>query len=71
MQYLGYQISAAGIGTAKEKVQAVLKAPTPTNTGELQSFLGLVNYYGRFISNLASICNPLNCLLQKSAVWRW
>ena len=44
VQYLGYQISAAGIGTAKEKVEAALKAPTPFNTGELRSFLGLVNY---------------------------
>ena len=57
MQYLGYQISAAGIRTAREKVEVVLKAATPTKTGELRSFLVLVNY-----------CNPLNCLLQKSAV---
>ena len=38
---------------------------------ELPSFLGLVNYYGRFISNLATVARPLNILLRKNCQWKW
>ena len=44
VQYLGYRISAAGIRAAREKIEVVLKAATPTKTGELRSCLVLVNY---------------------------
>ena len=39
--------------TSSEKVQAVLNAPPPTDLGELQSFLGLVNYYRKLIRYLS------------------
>ena len=38
---------------------------------ELRSFLGLVNYYGRFIPNLATVARPLNMLLRKNCQWKW
>ena len=47
--YLGYCISAEGIHTDDENVAAVVNAPRPQNQRQLRSFLGLVNYYGRFI----------------------
>ena len=37
----------------------------------LRSFLGLVNYYGKFLPNLASVASPLYNLLQKNAPWVW
>ena len=43
VQYLGHQIDAQGLHTT---------APIPKNVQELRSFLGLLNYYGRFIANL-------------------
>ena len=46
-------------------------APAPTNVAELRSFLGLVNYYGRFISNLATRLQPLNQLLHQRETWKW
>ena len=42
-----------------------------TNTSELHSFLGLVNYYGRFIPSASTGLHPLNRLLQKGATWAW
>jgi hypothetical protein len=48
-----------------EKVQAVVDAPRPTNTQQLRSFLGLVNYYHKFLPNLATILHPLNRLLEQ------
>ena len=57
--------------TADSKVEAVLRAPAPTNIATLRSFLGLVNYYGKFIPTLATTLAPLYSLLQKSKRWSW
>ena len=71
VKYLGYLIDAKGIHTTPEKVAAIINAPEPKNTTELRSFLGLVNYYGKFIKNLSSIAHPLNRLLCKNTKWKW
>jgi hypothetical protein len=41
------------------KVAAIMEWPTPSTKVELQSFLGLANYYRRFISNLSAVVAPL------------
>ena len=71
IQYLGNVISAEGIKSSQGKVRALLEAPSPTNTQPLRSFLGAVNYYRRFISNLSTILAPLNQLLQQGRKWSW
>lgn len=43
----------------------------PRNITEVSSFLGMINYYGRFISNLSSILYSLNNLLHKNTAFRW
>jgi len=53
VEYLGHRISENGVHITKEKMQAVLDASEPRNVQELQSFLGLLNYYAKFIPNLA------------------
>ena len=63
VENFGYQVTQAGLGTAEGKVKAMLEAPRPKNATELRSFLGMVKYYGRFIQNLATLCQPLNRLL--------
>lgn len=52
-------------------MDAVLKAPRPENVGQLRSFLGLVNYYAKFLPNIATVLHPLNSLLQLKSVWKW
>ena len=54
-----------------DKVQAVQQAPTPKNVSELKAFLGLLNYYGKFMPNLATTLSPLYNLLRESTKWRW
>lgn len=44
VEYLGHIISADGIHPTGEKIKAVVDAPTPQDTTQLKSFLGLVNY---------------------------
>ena len=71
VSYLGHVINAEGLHTAESKVQAVVEAPEPRNVTELRSFIGMVNYYGKFIPNLATTLSPLYLLLQKSTPWSW
>ena len=69
MDYLGHTISREGLRTSDEKVQAILRAPAPKNVAKLQSFLGLVNNYGKFLPNLATVLSPLYLLFQKKQEW--
>ena len=68
VEYLGHQISAKGIQPTEDKVRAIKDALVPTNVTQLQSFVGLVNYYGKFLPNLSSILAPLYTLLQKGVL---
>ena len=69
--YLGYKIDAEGIHATDNKVKAILKAPTPKNVSELRAFLGMLNYYGKFLSNLSTLVHPLNELLKTGHRWEW
>jgi len=55
----------------QKKVEAVQGMPRPTNITQLRAFIGLVNYYGRFIKNLSNLLYPLNQLLKKNTVFKW
>ena len=67
VEYLGHKISTRGLQTNESKVASVLKAPKPMNLQEFCLFLGLVNYYVRFIQDLATTGHPLNKLLERIA----
>ena len=71
VQYLGHRIDADGLHATEAKLEAIVDAPTPKNVPELRSFWGLLNYYGRFIQNLASLIHPLNKLLCHGVPWQW
>ena len=60
--FCGHDIDRHGLHKSPQKVEAVLKAPRPSNVAELRSFLGLVNYYNRFLPNLSTVVHPLNQL---------
>ena len=53
------------------KLSAVLDWPAPKTVKELQSFLGLVNYYNHFIRSFSSIAAPLHNLLRKGVAYTW
>ena len=71
VEYLGHHIDAEGIHTSDRKIKAILQARAPQNMSELRSFLGLINYYSKFILNLSSLLHPLHQLLQAGAPWKW
>ena len=69
--YLGYKIDEHGLHPTDEKVCAIKSAPAPRNVTELRSYLGILNYYGRFLPDLSSRLAPLHLLLHKGVSWRW
>ena len=70
VEYLGHTLSAEGISKGS-KVKAVLKIPPPTDVSSLKSFQGSVQFYGKFIPNLASMAKPLYRLKKKETPWKW
>ena len=70
VEYLGHRISASGLQPTLEKVRAITAAPTPADVSQLKSYLGLLNYYSKFLPNLATELAPLYELLQKHKRWR-
>eukprot|EP00731_Ephydatia_muelleri_P000397 Em0001g397a len=71
LEYLGYHISGEGISPTKEKRRAIVDAPVPEDISQLKSFLGLVNYYSKFLPCLADTLAPLYKLLTKHQPWSW
>ena len=69
--YLGHKIDSEGIHPTTDKCQAIKEAPVPTNLGELRSYLGLLNYYHKFLPNLTSTLASLYKLLNKNTKWTW
>ena len=54
-----------------KKVEAIKEARTPTCVTELRAFLGMLNYYGRFLPNLSTKLAPFHALLHKKSKWNW
>ena len=71
IKYLGHIIDKDGLHPTDAKVQALKDAPRPTDTTQLCSFLGLLNYYSRFLPNLSTTLAPLYALLNNGQKWKW
>ena len=64
-EFLGHLVDADGLHLSADKLRAFLQAPTSQSVQELCSFLGLINYFSKFVNNLSTLLFPLNKLLQK------
>lgn len=71
VNFIGHRLSAAGIKPMFNKIEAVQQFRRPNTTEEVHSFLGLVNYVGKFIPNLATISEPLRQMTKKNAKFVW
>lgn len=71
LPYLGHVLTDSGLLPCPEKVETIRRAIAPKNVTELKAFLGLVNYYGRFIPNLSSHLSNLYNLLRKDTKFVW
>jgi len=71
IEFLGVVIGPEGIKMEKKKVKEVLEWPMPKCIKDVQKFLGLANYYRRFIEGFATVARPLHDLVKKDKKWDW
>ena len=69
--YLGHVITKDGIFVDEKKTEKISKYQIPKSQTEVRSFLGLCNYYRRFVKNFSKLATPLNQLLQEDTKFNW
>eukprot|EP00731_Ephydatia_muelleri_P006745 Em0003g993a len=70
VEYFGHILSGQGIAKGP-KVNDVMQMPAPENVSGLRSFLGSVQFYSKFLPNLATLTEPLHHLTKKDTTWIW
>jgi len=71
VDFLGVVLGLEGIKMEEAKVKVVLDWPAPKSVKDIQKFLGLANYYRRFIEGFAKIARLLHELTRKEQKWKW
>lgn len=71
IEYLGYEISAAGLRPSEKQILSVMNFPRPQNVHNVRQFLGLASYFRKFIKDFARIAFPLTKMLKKDEAWEW
>ena len=70
VQFFWHEIDREGLNKT-QRIEAVVSAPRAVNVSQLHSFLGLVNYYNRFLPNVSIVLHPLHQFLGESREWQW
>ena len=72
VQYLGHVFdSKSRVYPSPNKVEAIINAPIPTNLKMVQSFVGLANFFSRFVPNFSNVMNPFYALMKKGVKFEW
>lgn len=71
LPYLGHIVTDRGLLPSPDKLETIRAAKVPINTSELKAYLGLVNYYGKFVPHLSTKLSDLYNLLRKNVKFIW
>ena len=71
VKYLGHVISERGVSTDPDKIKNIVKMHRPQTVKNTRSFLGMVNYYSKFLPMLAEVAAPLHNITKKNAKFNW
>jgi hypothetical protein len=71
VEYLGHMIYPVGLGVVASKVEVVMSIPRPRHISRLRAFLGLCNYYRKFVKTFSIIAKPLTMLTRNDQPWIW
>ena len=70
-KFFGHKLTPQGLKADENKIEAITQMDPPKTESDLKSFLGMVNYLGRYTAALAELRPPLDRLYKKDTVWRW
>lgn len=71
ISFLGHLVSSKGVRIDPDRVQGIRDFPPPRDAKGISRFVGMVNFYRRFIPNVAELAAPLNQLRRKGEKWQW
>jgi len=71
IEFLGLIIGPNDVEIDSSKVEEIMNWPTPTKVREVRSFLGLANFYHRFVKDFSKVATPLHKLTRKDQKWEW
>jgi hypothetical protein len=71
IEYLGHIVGEGQVKPKKRKIQAIIDFPRPKDRKQLRQFLGIANFYRKFIPHMAHIASTLNDLLKKGSKFTW
>ena len=70
-KFFGHKLTPQGLKADEDKVEAIVQMQPPKTETEFKSFLGMVNYLGRYTAALAELQPLLDRLYMKDMAWRW
>ena len=71
LKFIGEMLSKEGVKPCPDQISAIMNMTTPDSREAVQRALGVINYVGKFVDNLASRCVHLRKLLCKETAWHW
>ncbi|XP_055522374.1 uncharacterized protein K02A2.6-like [Wyeomyia smithii] len=71
IKFIGHIIDKDGLRPDPAKTTAISQMPAPTNVSQLRSYLGAINYYGRFVKQMKELRAPMDYLLKQNVKWEW
>ncbi|XP_055543004.1 uncharacterized protein K02A2.6-like [Wyeomyia smithii] len=71
IRYLGHIVDCRGLRPDPAKIEAISRLPPPTDVSGVRSFLGAINYYGKFVPNMRMLRYPLDNLLKPDVKFHW
>jgi hypothetical protein len=71
IEYLGHTIYPSGLGVQQTKVEAIRRIPQPIDVSRVRAFMGLANYYRRYVKGFSALARPLTMLTKGDQPWVW
>eukprot|EP00768_Dysnectes_brevis_P004041 gnl/Dysnectes_brevis/286_a319_964.p1 GENE.gnl/Dysnectes_brevis/286_a319_964~~gnl/Dysnectes_brevis/286_a319_964.p1 ORF type:complete len:2293 (+),score=342.59 gnl/Dysnectes_brevis/286_a319_964:75-6953(+) len=71
IEFLGFLVSKCGLRINPKRFAPLREMAPPRTASEVRSFLGLVNFFGRFVPSLSAQAYPLRMLVKKATPWKW
>jgi hypothetical protein len=71
IKYLGHTIYPGGLGVQQTKVEAIRRIPQPIDVSRVRAFMGLANYYRRYVKGFSALARPLTMLTKGDQPWVW